>query len=195
VPAGETQMFVAAFASRAAFSRPCCRSPCAPWIETLPNTATAPVAAIAIARERPARSSLTATCGTALVTFGASKVTSASNARSGSGSNSSSAHVNVTIPTIAACGAASRTTTVAATQSSPASVSRRVAAALPVALSFGVIAASGSRERMSRSGLSTAMIAASIPPTTAITTLGVPTTRDEPTANAEERKPGFAWNR
>ncbi len=156
--------------SCAAFSSPCCRSPWAPWIETLPNTAIAPVAAIATARERPARSSLTAMCGTALVTFRAGE-------RSKRASHRARAAATGAARTSAppcrrsrlAAGRASVSSAIS-TKTAPSAVRRRVLVLLR-ATSRGAIAASGSRERMSRSGLSTATKAASIPPATAITTL------------------------
>ncbi len=67
------------------------------------------------------------------------------------------------MPRIAAFGAASRIAVAAARQSAPASPSQRPPPPAPDP-SFSVIAASGWRERMSRSGLSTATDAASIPP-------------------------------
>ena len=175
--------------SCAAFSRPCSRSPCAAWIATLPNTAIAPVAEIASARVRPARSSITATCGTALMIRGASARTSASVATSGSGSSSSSAATRKTIPRIASFGAASRIAVAPARHTSPASasLSRPTPPPSPAVRSPGAVTAGGRRERISRSGLSTATIAASMPPPTATTTLCALTTRSEPTAKAEER--------
>ena len=117
--------------SCAAFSRPCSRSPWAASIATLPNTATAPVAAIATARARPARSSITATCGTALVIPGAMRRTSASVAFSGIGSSSSSAATRNTMPSTAAFGAASRIAVAAARQTAPPSASQRVPLSVP----------------------------------------------------------------
>src|ERR1700722_3227078 len=113
LPAADTHTSVDAFTSLAALYRPLSRSLWAPWMETLPNTAIAPVAAIAIARERPARNSITAMCGTALTIVGAIRRTNASIHVSGSASNANSAPISVTIPTIAAWGAASRITSVA----------------------------------------------------------------------------------
>ena len=104
---------------------------------------------------------------------------------SGSASSASSAAISVTIPTIAACGAASRITSVAAKHTRPPSVSSREV--LPPAPSLVSIAASGSRETMSLNGLSTATLAAPMPPTTEIAMLCQFTTRSEPTAKAEER--------
>ena len=74
------------------------------------------------------------------------------------------------MPGIAASGAASSSTVAAARHTRPASA-RRPGERAPPDPSFTVIAASGSRERMSRSGLSTATTAASIPPPAAIATL------------------------
>ena len=174
--------------SCAAFSRPCSRSPCAAWIATLPNTAIAPVAAIASARVRPARSSITATCGTALVIVGARRRTSASVPASGSGSSNNRAATSNTMPRIASFGATSRIAVAAARHTTPPSASvptRRPPSA--VDRSPGAVSTGGRRERISRSGLSTATHAASIPPPTATATLWALITCWEPTANAEDR--------
>ncbi len=96
------------------------------------------------------------------MTAGARRLISASAPYKGSGSNSNSDPISVTMPSTASCGASSRISTVTTSNATPSIGSQtRVA---PPALSFSVIAASGSRERMSRSGLSTATVAASIPP-------------------------------
>ena len=95
------------------------------------------------------------------------------------------------MPGIAASGAASRTSVAAARQASPASARRVPIAYLPLWRSTGLIAASGSRERMSGRGLSTATIAASIPPPTAIAMLCKLTIRCEPIGNASDRKAGL----
>ena len=113
-------------------------------------------------------------------------MSSASASPSATGSTSSSAAISRTMPTIACLGAASRIAVAAARHSTPTSAVRMLArpAAEPC---FGVIAASGSRETMSRSGLSTATTAANMPPPAAIAMLCQPTTRCVPTANAEPR--------
>src|SRR6185437_2859860 len=140
---------------------------------------------------RAALSSIVATCGIGLTIREATRLTSVSVVLSTIGNSSSSAATSRTMPGIAASGAASSKAVAAPRQARPAKERRLPLEGRVPVRSRGAIAASGSRARMSRSGLSTATIAASIPPPAAIATLCQVTTRWEPSANASERKAGF----
>ena len=124
-------------------------------------------------------------CGTALTMVGAILRTNASIHVSGRASSASRAAIKVTIPAIAAWGAAIRITSVATKHSRPPSVNGMEV--LPPAPSFVSMAAKGLRETMSLNGLRTATDAAPMPPITEMTMLCQLTTRSEPTAKADER--------
>ncbi len=175
--------------SCAAFSRPCSRSPCAAWIATLPNTAIAPVAAIATRARAPGAQLHHRDVRHRADDPRRQRAHERERRHQRQRQQQQQRGDQEDHPQDRQFrrGQQDRGGARQADQAGERELEQPTPPSVSAVRSPGAVTAGGRRERMSRSGLSTATMAASIPPPTATSTLCALTTRSEPTAKAEDR--------
>ena len=184
-PPGDTHRPVTSFTSVAVRLSPCSRFCCAPRIETIPNTAIAPIAAMpcALTRVVGSRRAIRASLVEAAPKGFWRMPNAAMIPLNKIGSRHRSAMSRVTTPATAACGRKTRIRVVIARHTPPAT------SCAPVVQPLRPLSTGGCNGRMSvvHSGASIPTNAARIPKPTASAIVGNVTTLCEPTGNAKDR--------